>query len=325
MIKSLLRSKKQIVSLITISVLMAYGCSTEDRDHPSYQGYVEGEFVYVSSPISGRLDYLKVRRGQRISQKTPLFALESEDEFAATQQAQALLTSAIAQLGDLKTGKRPPELDVVRAQIEQAIANEKKSCQQLKRDEAQFAVGGISKGQLDDSRFAHDADLAKIREMQSQLVSSKLPARHDQIQAQVAQVAAARASLAQAEWKLNQKSVYATRNGLVFDTLYRVGEWVSSGNPVVQLLPPENIKVRFFVPETILGRLKINQAIKIRIDGRKTDIEAKITYISTQAEYTPPIIYSNETRSKLTFMIEAHPSIANAPLLHPGLPVEVIL
>lgn len=317
-------NQKRIVGLMICFAGLTL-CSCADNNSSSYQGYVEGEFVYISSPISGRLDYLTVKRGQIISQKKPLFALESEDELAGKNQAVALLNSSIAQLDNLKKGKRAPELEVVRAQIVQAMANEKKSCLQLERDEAQFAAGGISKGQLDDSRYLHESDLAKIREMQSQLVTSELPARQDEIRAQRAQVAASRASLAQAQWKLNQKSVYATRAGLVFDTLYRVGEWVAAGNPVVQLLPPENIKVRFFVPETTLGSIRLNQSVKIHVDGQGSDIDAKITYISTQTEYTPPVIYSNETRSKLIFMVEAHPDVKSAPLLHPGQPIEVFL
>ncbi len=309
------------LGLIILFGIVLNGCS--DKQSQTFQGYVEGEFVYVATSIAGRLDSLMVRRGQEITEKTPLFALESEDELAAQHQANQLLKSAVAQLNDLKTGKRPPELDVIRAQIMEAIANEKKSALQLKRDEEQFAAKGIAKGQLDDSRYLHDSDLAKINEMRSQLASAKLPGREDQIQAQTAQVAAAEAALAQADWRLNQKSIFATQHGLVFDTIYREGEWVPAGSPVVQMLPPQNIKVRFFVPEMRLSKLKLNQAVKIHVDGMPSDIQAKITYISTQAEYTPPVIYSNETRSKLVFMIEAHPALENAPLLHPGQPIKV--
>ncbi len=112
---------------------------------------------------------------------------------------------------------------------------------------------------------------------------------------------------------------------MVFDTLYREGEWLPSGGIVVRLLPPENIKIRFFVPQNIAEQLLMNQKVTIvsRSDGKK--LSAHITYISTEAEYTPPIIYSNETKDKLIYMIEAYPSSSDAPLLHPGQPVEVSL
>ena len=94
----------------------------------------------------------------------------------------------------------------------------------------------------------------------------------------------------------------------MFDTLYREGEWVAAGSPVVRMLPPQNVKVRFFVPQAIVGGLAHGRAVAIQCDGCGADIPATLTYVSNEAEFTPPVIYSNETRSKLVFMVEARPS-----------------
>jgi HlyD family secretion protein len=91
------------------------------------------------------------------------------------------------------------------------------------------------------------------------------------------------------------------------------------------MLPPANVKVRFFVPQTIVGSLAAGRAVSIQCDGCAADIPATISYVSSQAEYTPPVIYSNEKRSKLVFMVEARPSLADAPKLRPGQPVSVTL
>jgi HlyD family secretion protein len=91
------------------------------------------------------------------------------------------------------------------------------------------------------------------------------------------------------------------------------------------MLPPENVKVRFFVPEPLLGGLSIGQEVVLRRDGAPAEMRAKVTYISAESEYTPPVIYSNETRSKLVFMIEARPDPAQTHNLHPGQPVVVTL
>jgi HlyD family secretion protein len=136
-------------------------------------------------------------------------------------------------------------------------------------------------------------------------------------------VAAARAALEQARWRLGQKRPLAPGAGLVFDTLFREGEWVPAGSPVVRLLPPSNIKVRFFVPERQTARFPIGQAVAVHCDGCPDGLEAKVTYASVQPEYTPPVIYSNETRSKLVFLYEARPAPASVPSLRPGQPVEV--
>ena len=139
----------------------------------------------------------------------------------------------------------------------------------------------------------------------------------------ISRVSAARAALDQADWRLKQKEVAAPAAGLIFDTLYRAGEWVPAGRPVVRLLPPENVKVRFFVPETEIGRLALGQEVVLHCDGCAADVPAKVIYVSTEAEYTPPVIYSNENRSKLVFMVEARPDAADAPRLKPGLPLDV--
>ena len=301
-------------------VWAAIGCSREAGN--AYQGYVEGEFVQVATSESGQLERLMVQRGGQVEAGAPLFALESEMESAIHRQAQGQLAAAEALLQDIQSGRRPQELDVIRAQLAQAETEAKRAEADWTRDEAQFTAGGIPQSQLDRSRAAAESSSARVRELSGQLAVAELPARDDQIKAQTAQVAAAKAAVEQAEWRLGQKTILAPVSGLVFDTLYREGEFVSPGRPVVRLLPPENRKVRFFVPETELGRLSIGQKVVLRCDGRAEDIPARVTYISTEAEFTPPIIYSNESRSKLVFMIEAKPAAAGVEL-HPGQPVQV--
>jgi HlyD family secretion protein len=313
--------KTRHLTVAALAVVFLAGCSSKQPS--SYQGYVEGEFVNVASSESGRLERLLVARGQQAPGGTLLFALETEPQSSAVLQAQQQLAAAEAQLKDLRTGKRPPEVDVIRAQLAQALAQEKKSAAKLVRDEAQFRSGGLSQAQLDDTRAEAASNADRVRELKSQIEVAALPGREEQIRAQAATAAAARAALDQAEWKLRQKGVAALRSGLVFDTLYREGEWVPAGSPVVRMLPPENVKVRFFVPEPVLGAFSPGQKVVLHCDGCPADIPARVTYISTECEYTPPVIYSNETRAKLVFMIEAHPSQDHAAALHPGQPVDV--
>ncbi|KUZ99898.1 secretion protein HlyD [Burkholderia ubonensis] len=315
-------------ALRTASLLLAAGialaaCGRRADERATYQGYVEGEFVYLSSSQSGTLAQLDVQRGQSVAANTPAFALEAVDETAALQQAQHQLAAAQAQLADLRTGKRPPEVNVTKAQLAQAVAQAGKAADQLARDERQYRAGGISAQQLDDSRTAARTSAAQVRELRSQVDVARLPGRSQQIAAQAAQVDAAQAAVAVAQWKLDQKRVAAPAAGRVYDTLYRLGEWVQAGSPVVQMLPPQNVKVRFFVPEAAVASLAPGRAVAIHCDGCATDVPARISYVSSQAEYTPPVIYSNESRTKLVFMIEARPAVADAPKLHPGQPVAV--
>jgi HlyD family secretion protein len=304
-------------------VLLASACSRQPPD--TFQGYVEGEFVYMASSQPGQLVNLAVQRGQTVRADALLFSLEAGSEAEAVRQAQHQLQAARMQLADLVTGKRPQEVEVTRAQLEQARSDAARLDLQLQRDEEQFRAGGIPRGQLDDSRAAAVSAQARVRELAAQVQVARLPSRNQQVRAQEAQVEAARAALAQAQWKLDQTQVRAPRAGLVYDTMYRSGEWVAAGNPVVRMLPPENVKVRLFVPEAVLGAIALGRNVVVRCDGCAAEVPAAISYVAQEAEYTPLIIFSNETRAKLVFMAEARPRPADAVKLHPGQPVEVTL
>ena len=315
--------RRPLPAVPALALLLLAGCGNDNAAF--FQGYAEGEYVYVASSEAGRLAELPVRRGQQVEAGAPLFALEAIRETAARDQAGAQLAAAAAQLEDIATGKRPAEVDVTRAQLAQAEAAARRSAAQLRRDTEQFRIGGIARAQLDDSREQAQSDTARVRELKAQLDVAALPGRDDQRLAQAAQVEAAQAALAQADWALSQKRQAAPAAALVFDTLYREGEWVPAGSPVVSLLPPGNIKVRLFVPETALGSLKMGQQLMVRCDSCGDPIPVRIDYISTQAEYTPPVIYSRESRSKLVYMIQARPTPEAAPRLHPGQPLEAAL
>lgn len=317
--------RKLYLSTLSLASLLSLLSACAQKPTNTYQGYVEGKFVYVASPQAGRLERLSVERGETVSTSSPLFALDQQPEVSAEAQARELLRADEARLADLRTGKRPPEKDVIAAQLAAAKVEHQKAVDLLKSYESQYAAGGVPLTELINARAAVDADAAIVRQYQSDLAVAALPGRDEQIKAQANQVAADRAALAQATWKLQQKEVASPRNGLIFDTLYRQGEWVAAGNPIVQILPPENIEVRFFVPEPVVGSLKIGQRISVHCDGCAAEVGASITFISNQVEYTPPVIYSNENRAKLAFMVIAMPAPDKATALHPGQPVEVAL
>jgi HlyD family secretion protein len=302
---------------------LAVGCS--EPPSARLQGYAEGEYVRVASPFAGQLAKLAVKRGDQVGAGAPLFVLEQENEAAQRREAADRLARAQAQVDNLRKAKRPSEIEAVRAELAQAEANLKLAEANLKRQEDLFRANYVSGERLDDARNQAARARAQVDEMRAQLATSRLAARPDEIRAAEAEVAAARNALAQADWRLAQKAQRAPHDALVQDTLFVAGEWVPAGAPVVNLLPPGNIKVRFFVPEAQVGALKSGQAVTLACDGCAGPIPAQITYVAPQAEYTPPVIYSRERREKLVFMVEARPAPADAPKLHPGQPVEVTL
>ena len=290
-----------------------------------FQGYAEGEYVRVASSFAGRLERLHVRRGDEVTAGAPLFALESENEAAGRREAEQRLRAAEAQLANLQKGRRPTELAAIDAQLDQAQAAFDLSRSQLRRSEQLVAQNFISKERLDEARSIHERDRARVDQLKADLATARLAARQDEIRAAQAAVEAAQAALAQAEWRLEQKSLHAPVTGTVADTLFVKGEWVPAGAPVASLLPPENIRVRFFVPEPRLGAVRLGQTVSVMCDGCAAAIGARVTFISTRAEFTPPVIYSRENRSKLVFLIEARPAPGDAVKLHPGQPLDVRL
>jgi HlyD family secretion protein len=307
---------------LTLALLLA-ACAKEEA--PRIQGYVEGEFVRVSVTAGGTLDSLAVRRGQSIAAGAPLFTLESANETAARREAEDRVAKADAALANLLSGKRAPEVNVVNAQLAQAQAARALSASNLARQQRLAQSGFISPSVLEDARTQLARDSAAVSELQAQVQTAKLPARDNEIRAAQAEAAAARAALAQADWRLKQRAVPAPAGGLVYDTYFRSGEWVTPGSAVVSLLPPQNIKLRFFVSEAQLGAIKPGQKVTVRCDACGEPIGAEVRYVSTQAEYTPPVLYTREQRAKLVYLVEAYPAVNDAPRLHPGQPVDVSL
>jgi HlyD family secretion protein len=306
--------------LLLAAVMLATGCSRPVAS--GYQGYLEGEFIHIGSPLAGRLETLATQKGARVVAGAPLFALERNAELAAQREAADRLRSAQARLEDLRKGARAPELAALQARLEQARAAADLSARELVRQEELFKTGAIAASELDRGRLTHERNLKAIDEPKAQLATAQLGGRTDAIAAAEAEVAAARSARERADWAVDQKSQAAPRAALVYDTLYREGEFVVLGAPVVSLLPPENLKVRFFVPEADFAALKAGDRVRVTLTGRPP-LEARINYLSPKPEYTPPVLYNRDNRAKLVFMIEAAFDGDAARDLHPGQPVDV--
>jgi HlyD family secretion protein len=297
------------------------GCSKSGAG--GWQGYLEGEYVYVASPLSGRLEKLLVAKGSRVAAGAPLFELEHAAESAALREAGQQAQAAKAQLEDLKKGSRPEEIAALEARLGQARAQAELSRLELVRQEALFKAAAITASDFDRARLTHEADARTVDEEQAKLDTARLGGRPDAIAAATAAMRAAADARIHARWSVDQKAQAAPAPGLVFDTLYREGEFVSAGSPVVALLPPANIKVRFFVPEPELARIKGGEHVAVRVEGLPAPLDGVVSYISPQPEYTPPVLYNQDNRAKLVYMLEAVFPQSAAADLHPGQPVYV--
>jgi HlyD family secretion protein len=312
--------RARIVPVLLCAVLAA--CSREPA--PAWSGYAEGDYVYVAAPLAGTLASLPVQSGQQVARGDALFALEAESEQAARAEAQARLAAARFQAADTDKGKRPPELAVQQAQLAQARAQLALAQRELARKAPLAGSGAVSRSEVDAARAAADEAQAHVRELEAALRVAHLPSRNDERAAADAQVEAARQVLRQNAWREQQKKQAAPADGVVSDTFYRAGEFVPAGQPVLALLPRGNLKARFYVPEAELQGVALGQGVQLSCDSCGQPIAATVSFIATQPEYTPPVIYSNAQRSKLVFLVEARPvNLADAARLRPGQPLDV--
>jgi len=314
--------RKLLIALGAGALAALAGCG--EKAAQGFQGYAEGEFVLIAAPAAGKLEKRWVSRGQEVEQGAPLFALEDENEKAGRREAEERLRNAEAKLANIVAGRRKPEIDAIAAQENQAAAARELSERQMKQQQALFDKGFISQSSMDTARTNYERDIARVAEMEAQIRLGHMAIGRDkEIAAAQADVATARAVLAQSDWRLAQRASTAPAKSLVYDTLYSEGEWVAAGSPIVSLLPPGNIKLRFFVPEAAVGALTLGGTVHAACDGCGAPIPARISYVSRQAEFTLPLIYSREQRAKLVFLVEARPDLADAHKLKPGQPLDV--
>jgi HlyD family secretion protein len=293
---------------------------------PGWQGYAEADYVKVAPVTAGTLTAVLVARGDVVIAGTPLFTQDSTDERAARDQAARQLSQAKQQLANLETGGKPTEIEQAEANLADARSSLMRAQADLSRDEALLQRRVTSAQAVDQRRADYRSARAKVNAAEAALAQARAPlGRSNEIKAQLNAVEAARAALEMAEWRLEQRSVAAPASGRVADVLAEPGETMMAGAPVVSILPPANILVRFFVPEPSLASLHRGDAVSFACDACPPGLSGTISFISPQAEYTPPLIYSESTKAKLVYRIEARPQRDKATLLTPGQPIVVRL
>ena len=286
-----------------------------------YLGYVEGETVLVGPPQAGRIVTVNVAKGGGVVKDQVLFGLDTAVAEAEVARAQAAVTTAEAAHADLLTGKREPELAVIRAQRREAEAGLVLARKELERASTLADTGIAAQSRLDSARSQVAIYEARIAQADASEQVAGLAARTPQIEAAASRVEEARTALAETRQKLADLTPKAPVAAVVDDVYFDAGEWVAAGQPVVSLLPPGNLTLRFFVPEAALGAASPGTRVTFHCDGCRDGRNAVITRTASQPEFTPPVIYSQNARAKLVFLVEARPD--DAAGLRPGLPIEV--
>lgn len=319
------RPCKSLMALATIVIAFSLpGCQRSEET--SYQGYAEGEYLYLAAPQAGYLKTLDAPRGSRVSPGQALFALAGDPDDQVLAEAEAKTGAAREKVQNLKEPRRASEIAALEANQRAAEAALRLANIQLQQQESLAARNFVSRAKVDEVRSARDQATAQVESAKQQIATYRTAlGRQAEVRGAEADLSAAAAQAAQKRWLVERKTLSAPAPGEIVESYYRPGEWVPAGAPVLSLLPDNRRRLRFFVPETIVAKLHPGDPIEARCDGCASPIQARIDFISAQAEYTPPVIYSRGSREKLVFRVDAVPAPEQASLVRPGLPVDVRL
>lgn len=320
---------KRLIPFLVIALVVG-GFATKGLWWPGastpvhFLGYVEGETTLISAPVAGRLVSRPVSRGDTVTRGAALFAIDPAAADAQVARYSAAVTEANAQLENIMTGKRDVELEVIRQQRAEAEASLAYAEDDFKRASELVVRGNATRVRVDQAKSQVAQFKARVAQLKAQEAASDLPGRTNELRAAQSRVTQAKANLAEAVSHQADLAPSAPIDAQVDDTFFDVGEWVGSGQPVVSLLAADKVKLRFFVPEAVIGRVRIGMPVTFSWDGGPAAQKATVSFVASRAEFTPPVIYSDSARQKLVFLVEAKIA-AGTPPVRPGLPVEVAL
>jgi HlyD family secretion protein len=290
---------------------------------PLATGYAEGDYVLIAPLDSAQIGKLAVGRGDRVVTGQPLVTMEQHDARLAVAEANAALTQAQSQLANLREGRRPEEIRVLEAALRSARAQATEADRARDRVASLAARGAATPAQRDDAQTGAEIAYARVAEAEATLSVARLPARPQEIAAAEAGAERARAARDAAQWRLDQRVVAAPASGTITDVIRQTGEMAGPGTPVLELLPDGGVKLRLYLPEGSFASVRTGMLLEVRCDGCPATLTARVTYIATGPEYTPPVIYSLENRQKLVYLIEARPE-GDDHGLKPGQIVDVV-
>lgn len=316
------RSVLSIGVSITCIALLA-SCGSSDPDGARLPGYLECDWIVVSSPRSGELTTRPVRKGNLVNKGDLLAQLDGVIEKAQLAEISARVEAARHRLADAQQGERPENLAVIEAQVAEATAAFSYAKAEYERTRKLFNEAAISERELNRASSEHARSQEALRTLENRLAAARIGQRPGTIESLSAEIEALLQTQSALEWHLKQTTVICPEDGWIQDTYAEPGEWIGTGKPMFMIRPKGRLYARFYVPDHLLQQFETGTAIRLHVSGEQKPIEAEVRYRSTQPEHTPPVLYSRTSQDSLVFMVEALLAPNDADRLHPGTPVEV--
>jgi HlyD family secretion protein len=315
---------RKLALLVAAAALSA--CGRGDRNVLVASGTVEATDAQLGFQAAGRVAEIRVREGDAVQAAQLLGMLDRTETEARRRQSDAQLAAARARLEELTAGPRREEIAQARAAADAAEKRSADAAAELARSQRLFDGGAISKEAYDKAVLGRDVAASQRDQAAEQLALLERGYRKEQIEAARAQVAQAEASLAAADAALKNMVIEAPFAGVVTLRHREPGEVVAAGAPIVTLMNPEDRWVRIYVREDRIGAVKVGGKASIRCDtfpGKS--YEGAVTFVASEAEFTPKTVQTTEERVKLVYAVKVSVKGDGAGDLKPGMPADVTL
>lgn len=304
--------------LLLGTLLLLGGCGPEKSVVP---GYVEAVYVEFSSPVSGRLVHRPRNEGVKVAKGDHVFSLSESPEKEKLQGIEAEIERATWQLRDLEKGLRVDDLAYLQANVDSALADVHYWEQNLDRLEL-LSESSRSLDELDQARKNLQKAKSAFEASKAKLKSGKMGERSDLVLAKRAELKALAAKKQELKWYLNQKKILVGFDGRVKEIYYEKGEWVKAYSPILTIENMQKRHVIFYLTQFELDRIAMGDIVEVQ-SASKGKVEARIIYISDNAEFTPPIVYTTQQGDLYCFKVKAE--LRSTTYIHPGQPVTIKL
>lgn len=306
--------------LLAWSATLLAGCGFQ-RDAPDGSGTIECVQVQVAPLVGGRLLTFPPREGAALKKGDLIARIDPADYELKRNEARASLAAAQAQRDLMLAGSRDEDILRARDQVNQAQAAARAAEADLRRIERVYRKQSATQKQLDDAQAAADQTAAALAAAEQAFAKTARGNREEDIMAAEAMAQAAQARLAQLEKAIADCLVTAPMDGIVTTRVREDGEIVAPGSVLLVLSRLDEVWLSLYVPESRLGRVKLGQPARVRIDGEPKRFEGRVTFVSPEAEFTPRNVQTPEERAKLVYRIKI--TLPNPDgVFKPGMPAD---
>ncbi|MEW5745608.1 MAG: efflux RND transporter periplasmic adaptor subunit [Nitrospirota bacterium] len=310
--------------VVALAVFLVYRFGgRQERSFIPVSGNVEVTEGNIGFKSSGRIVALPVEEGDSVKEGDRLAVLDSAELESQAAQQRASLQETRTKLQELRAGSRPQEIEQARAAVRAAEAEMVNAKRELGRADLLYKNGAISAQQMDRAQKAYDTAVAGYRKALESLSLAKEGPRREEIRAAQDRVQQAEASLSAAQERLKDTVLYAPIAGVVLNKNVELGETVAPGTPVYTIGDLANPWVKVYIREPDLGLVKLGQRAEITTDSYPGKVyEGVVSYIASEAEFTPKNVQTQEERVKLVFGVKVRVKNEKNEL-KPGMPADV--